>query len=171
MTTLSSPNRLFLAYLVLTFYCFGTAVATEWLEYRTWADMDTHLSAADLAAWNMATTPSTIYFLTIPSVLLTAIVVALFWKLPAAVPRSPLWGVLACHLVVWAVYLLTQVPMNSMINDSGFVNLLVHSDWVRKLALLIEVPLALYMGYRAYWPAAAARSAVLNDARKAPVLG
>lgn len=169
-TTLS--RWLFAAYVVLTFYCLGAAVITEWLEYRALSTTSASLSAADVAAWNMAGTQPYAYYLSVPSALLTVLVLALFWNLPASVPRGPLWGVLACQLVVWAAFLLTQTPMGVQLEQSSLVTLLVHSDWVRKLALLIEAPLAAYMAFRAYWPAHDPRpTVVLNTSRNTPSLG
>jgi hypothetical protein len=161
------------AYLALTFYCLGAAVYTEWLEYQALTNASSGLSAVDVAAWNMASPQESMYFLTVPSIALTAIVLALFKYLPVSVPRGPLWGVLACQLIVWSVFLLAQVPLDMQAEQNTLVNLLVHSDWVRKLALLIEAPLALYMTFRAFSPLATARpAAVLNGgARKTPVMG
>ncbi|UYZ57622.1 hypothetical protein [Hymenobacter latericus] len=156
-TNLTPSYRLLLAYLLLTLCYLGAALVGEWQEYRSWSQAGSYLSLTDFAAWSMASSQQTVLLLTVPSVVLSALVLALFWYLPASVPRGPLWVVLACHVVVWAAFFLARMPLPGAFSENELANLLLHSDWVRKLALLIEVPMALYMAYRAYganlWPA------------------
>ncbi|WP_149866977.1 hypothetical protein [Solirubrum puertoriconensis] len=137
-------------YVLLALYCLAAAATTEWQEYRSWADMGSYLSLTDFAAWNMASSQQAVLLLTVPSVVLTALVLALFRYLPVSVPRGPLWVVLACHIVVWAAFILARVPLAAVVSQSELVNLLLQSDWMRKLTLLIEAPMAVYMAYRAY---------------------
>jgi hypothetical protein len=167
-----SPARwLFAAYLLLTFYCLSAAVLTEWQQYRSLAAAGSFMNAADLAAWNMADSTRAWFPFTLPAILLTLVVLALMTNRPPAIPRGVLGAVLACHLLAWGVYLLGLVPMGWW-SQNEMVSLLIHSDWVRKLALLIEVPLALYMAYRLYGPALAARSAApLRTGRNTPAIG
>ncbi|RAK63890.1 hypothetical protein [Hymenobacter edaphi] len=172
MNPTSTLSRgLLLAYVLLTFYCLGAAIFTEWAELRNAADASSYLSAADLAAWQMASTDNTALLLTILSGVQTAALLALVWLLPTSVPRGVLWAALACHVVVWGLGLLARLPVGSFGGaDPGLVDLLVRSGWGRKLVLLIEAPLAAYMAFRAFWPAqAASRPAAAPG--KAPVLG
>ncbi|MCC3158068.1 hypothetical protein LJ737_12530 [Hymenobacter sp. 15J16-1T3B] len=157
MTATSTLSRgLLLAYVLLTIYCLGVAIFTEWAELRSASDVSSYLSAADLAAWQMASTDNTALLLTVLSGVQTAALLALVWLLPASVPRGVLWAALICHVVVWALGLLARLPAGSFgAADPSLVELLVRSGWGRKLVLLIEAPLALYMAFRAFWPAAA----------------
>ncbi|AYA37330.1 hypothetical protein D3Y59_09865 [Hymenobacter oligotrophus] len=135
---------------MLTLYCLVASATTEWQEYRSWSEMSSYLSLTDFAAWNMANSPSTTLFLMVPSVVLTVLVLALLRSKPAAVPRGVLWVLLLCHVAVWAAFFLARVPLAAAFSENELVNLLLQSDWVRKLALLIETPLALYLAFRAY---------------------
>ncbi|RTQ50835.1 hypothetical protein EJV47_09465 [Hymenobacter gummosus] len=164
-----SPARwLFPAYLALTLYCLLAAVLTEWQGYRSLSEAGSFMNAADLAAWNMADSGRSWFPFTLPAVLLTLVVLALMANRPPAIPRGLLGAVLACHLLAWGVYLLGFAPLTAWWSQNDMVNLLIHSDWVRKLALLVEVPLALYMAYRFYGPALAAP---LRSGRNTPAIG
>lgn len=169
-TTLS--RALLLVYTLLTLACLGAAVVTEWLELRDSAAATTYLSAADTAAWQMASTDGTAFVLTILSGIQTAALLALVWLLPAAVPRGVLWAAVACHVLAWGLILLAKLPAGSLgFADEGWLGLLLRGDWSHKLVLLIEAPLAVYMAYRAFWlaPASATRSATRPG--EAPLLG
>ncbi|GAB2957178.1 hypothetical protein GCM10027048_24540 [Hymenobacter coalescens] len=148
----SRSTWLFLAYVLLTFYCLGAAIFNELAEYRSWADTSAYLSAADVAAWQMATPEdnATLLF-NVPYLLLTALVLALFRFLPTSVPRAALWAVLACHVAVWGLLLLARLPLQAELSPT-LLSLLVYSDLVRKLTLVVEAFLAAYMAYRAFWP-------------------
>ncbi|UYZ57623.1 hypothetical protein [Hymenobacter latericus] len=160
MKTTSTPSyRLFLLYLLLTFYCLGAAVMNEFVEYQSWADLGPYLSAADFAAWHVATSQHALPFLTVPALFLTVVVLALFWDLPPAIPRWPLYVVAACHALSWASSVLVQFPLEARLSQGEFspelMNYLIHSDWLRKLTLFVEAPMAAYMAHRALHGAAA----------------
>lgn len=138
----------FLAYFALTFYCLGAALMNEFVEYQSWADLRPYLSATDLASWHIATTQHTMPLLAIPLLLLTAVLVLLFWHLPPGVPRAALWLVAVCHGAFWGATLLMQWQLNDALLPTPLDGLL-HSDWLRKLLLLLEAPLALFMAYQA----------------------
>ncbi|OON65386.1 hypothetical protein B0919_24205 [Hymenobacter sp. CRA2] len=149
---------------MLTGYCVGAAVLTEVAGYRRLADVGSYLSAGDLAAWNMAAPDDSVWLLTGPAVLLTGLVVALFWFLPPTVPRAALWAVLACHAAVWGV-------AGAVRYFPEIGNALAYGDWLRKSAVLLEAILALYMAYRAFGSAAGAAVRRPAAARKMPALG
>lgn len=165
------PYWFLLAYVVLTFYCLGAAVMQEFVEYQSWADLGPYLSAADFAAWHLATTQYATPFLTVPALLLSAVLLLLCWHLPPAVPRPALWLAIACHGVFWLSTILVQWPLEGALSEGSFspdlMARLLHSDWVRKVLLLVEAPLAVYMAHRVlqaaqpgtHAPAAALRSA------------
>lgn len=170
--TITFSRGLTLLYAALTLCCLGAAVATEWLELRDSAAATTYLSAADAAAWQMASTDGTAFVLTILSGIQTAALLALIWLLPAAVPRGVLWAAVACHVVAWGLILLTELPAGSLgFADEGWLGLLLRSDWSHKLVLLIEAPLAVYMAYRAFWPAQSAVRPAAVRPGQTPVLG
>ena len=151
--SLAPSPWIFVAYLVLTFYCLGAAVMNEFVEYQSWADLGPYLSAADFAAWHVATAQYTVPFLTVPAVLLSGVLVMLYWHLPPAIPRAALWLAVACHAVFWASTLFVQWPLEGALNQGSFspdlMERLLRSDWVRKALLLVEAPLAIYMAHRA----------------------
>jgi hypothetical protein len=169
-TSLTLSHWLLLTYVLLTFCALGAAAFTEVAELRRAADLSTHLSAADMAAWQLAGTDNTALQLSILSGVQTVALLALVWLLPASVPRSVLWAALGCHVAVWLVSLLTRLPIDTFETD-GLINLLVHSDWVRKLALLIEAPLAAYMAFRAFWPTGTGSARPTALPGRTPALG
>lgn len=143
---------IFLAYLVLTFYCLGAAVMNEFVEYQSWADLGPYLSAADFAAWHLATAEHITPVLTVPAVLLSAVLVLLCWQRPPAVPRLALWLALACHAVFWASTIFVQWPLEGALSQGDFspdlMARLLRTDWLRKVLLLVEAPLAVFMAHR-----------------------
>lgn len=156
----SSSHWIFLAYLVLTFYCLGAAVMNEFVEYQSWADLAPYLSAADFAAWHLATAQHIMPFLTVPAVLLSAVLLLLCWQRPPAVPRLALWLVLACHVVYWASTIFVQWPLEGALSEGQFspdiMARLLRTDWLRKALLLLEAPLAVLMAHRVLGAASAA---------------
>ena len=153
MKPASLPSHwIFLAYLVLTFYCLGAAVMNEFVEYQSWADLAPYLSAADFAAWHVATSQHIMPFLTVPAVLLSAVLLLLCLQRPPAVPRPALWLALACHGVYWASTVFVQWPLESALSEGQFsldlMMRLLRTDWLRKLLLVVEAPLAVFMAHR-----------------------
>ncbi len=154
MKTDTSPSYwIFLAYLGLTFYCLGSAVMNEFVEYQSWADLKPYLSATDLAAWHLVTAQHTMPFLAVPLLLLTAVLVLLYWYLPPAVPRAALWLALVCHAAFWVSTVLMQWHLSGQLSQALLspdpMGRLLHGDWLRKLLLFVEAPVALYMAHRA----------------------
>ena len=151
-TPTAFSHWIFLAYLCLAFYCLGAAVMNEFVEYQSWADLGPYLSAADFAAWHMATAQHLMPFLTVPAVLLSGALLLLCWHRPPAVPRGALWLAVAVHAVAWASTLLVQWPLENELSQGNYspdlMARLLRTDWLRKLLLLIEAPLAGFMAHR-----------------------
>ncbi|GAB2941233.1 hypothetical protein GCM10027048_02120 [Hymenobacter coalescens] len=169
-----ASHWLFLAYLLLTFYCLGAAVMNEFVEYQSWADLGPYLSAADFASWHAATARHTMPFLTLPTLALTGVLLLLYWHLPPAVPRGALYVVMACHVVGWGSTLLVQWPLETALSQGGYspdlMARLLLTDWVRKLMLLIETPVAVYMAHRALRAAPALEAGYAGTAAARPTL-
>jgi hypothetical protein len=154
MKTSTSPSYwVFLAYLGLTFYCLGAAVMNEFLEHQNWADLKPYLSTTDLAAWHLVTAQHTMPFLAVPLLLLTAVLGLLYWHLPPTVPRAALWLAMACHAAFWVSSVLMQWHLSGELSQTLLspdpLDRLLHGDWLRKLLLFVETPVALYMAHRA----------------------
>jgi len=147
------PQRVFLLYLLLTFYCFGAAMMNEFVEYQSWADLGQYISASDFGKWHAATSQAMIPFLVLPMVLLTLVALSLIWFLPAWIPRWMLWLVLGCHVIAWLSTLLIQVPIELQLDQQGYssplMQRLLTMDWLRKGAFFVEIPVALWMA--SYW--------------------
>jgi len=94
-----SGYRVFLIYLILTFYCFGAAMMNEIVEYQSWADLGNYITAADFAKWHTATSRQTLPILVLPMIILTLTAISLIWFLPPVIPRWTLWIVLSCHAI------------------------------------------------------------------------
>lgn len=163
---------LLLAYFALTFYCLGAALMNEFVEYQSWAELAPYLSATDFAAWHISTAQHTMPFLTLPAVLLSVVLVLLLWFRPANLPRPALYAVLACHVVVWLSTLLVQWPLESELSagnvSQDLIDRLIRTDWVRKVMLFVEAPLALYLAHRALRPTPTPGPAL---SRSVPALG
>jgi len=144
-----SGYRVFLIYLILTFYCFGAAMMNEIVEYQSWADLGNYITAADFAKWHAATSRQALPILVIPMIILTLTAISLIWFLPPVIPRWTLWVVLSCHAVAWCSTLFVQVPLEMQLSTTGYSRMLteqlIQSDWIRKGAFFVEIPVVLFM--------------------------
>ncbi|GAB3227742.1 hypothetical protein [Spirosoma arcticum] len=142
-------ERVFLLYLLLTFYCFGAAMMNEFVEYQSWADLGQYISASDFGKWHAATSQTMIPFLVLPMALLTLVAISLIWFLPSTIPRWMLWIVLGCHIIAWLSTILIQVPIELQFDQQGYsgplMQRLLTTDWIRKGAFFVEIPVALWM--------------------------
>ena len=146
---MSAGYRIFLIYLVLTFYCFGAAMMNEIVEYQSWADLGNYITAADFAKWHTATSRQTLPILVLPMIILTLTAISLIWFLPPVIPRWTLWIVLSCHAVAWCSTIFVQVPLEMQLSTTGCSRMLteqlIQSDWIRKGAFFVEIPIVLFM--------------------------
>jgi hypothetical protein len=139
-------------YLLLSFYCFGAAMMNEFVEYQSWADLGTYLSAGEFASWHSLTSARAVPFLVLPMLAATLVALSLLRFLPPAVPRWCLWVVLACHALAWTSTLLYQLPLEMQLDRGAYSPTLMaelwRTDWLRKLAFLVEIPVVGYMAHR-----------------------
>jgi hypothetical protein len=151
-TTAPAPYRMFLVYLLLTFYCFGAAMMAEVVEYRSWTDLGSYVNPAEFASWHALVSARTVPFLVLPMVAATVVALCLLRFLPTAVPRWCLWVVLGCHALAWVSTLLFQLPLEMQLDKGAYSPALMaelwRTDWLRKLAFLIEIPTVTYMAHR-----------------------
>lgn len=144
--------RVFLLYLLLTFYCFGAAMMAEIVDYLSWRDLGAYLSPAEFARWHTVAGARAVPVLVLPMVATTLLALSLLRYLPPAVPRWCLWVVLACHAVAWASTLRYQLPLETQLDHGAYSAALLanlwRTDWLRKLAFLVEIPLVTYMALR-----------------------
>ena len=144
--------RVFLLYLLLTFYCFGGAMMSEIVEYLGWRDLGAYLSPAEFAQWHTGAGPRILPVLVLPMVAATLAALSLLRFLPTAVPRWCLWVALACHALAWISTLRFQVPLEMQLDQGAYSPALLaelwRTDWLRKLAFLVEIPVVGYMAVR-----------------------
>lgn len=149
-----SGYRVFLIYLILTFYCFGAAMMNEIVEYQSWADLGNYITAADFAKWHAATSRQTLPILVLPMIILTLTAISLIWFLPPVIPRWTLWIVLSCHAVAWCSTIFVQVPLEMQLSTQGYSRILaeqlINSDWIRKGAFFVEIPIVLFMTFHLF---------------------
>ena len=81
------PYRVFLAYLILTFYCFGAGMMNEFVEYLSYADLGRSISPTDFAHWHQTTSQHVLLFLVLPILLGNVTLLALFFNRPPSVPK------------------------------------------------------------------------------------
>lgn len=143
------PYRVFLAYLLLTFYCFGAGMMNEFVEYKSYADLGRYLKPADFARWHAATSQNVVPFLVLPILIGNVALVALFWNRPPSVPKWTLWLALACALTAWASTIVFQVPIEQQFDQGGYTPELMarlwQTDWIRKIAFFVEIGVVVYM--------------------------
>lgn len=146
--TANFPYRIFLAYLLLTFYCFGAGM-NEFAEYKSYADLGRYLSPADFARWHEATSKNVVPFLVLPILLGNVALVALFWNRPHSVPKWTLFVALACTLTAWVSTIVFQVPIEQQFDLGGYTPALMsrlwQTDWIRKIAFFMEIGVVIYM--------------------------
>lgn len=144
-----SPYRVFMAYLLLTFYCFGGGMMNEFVEYLSYADLGRYVSPADFARWHQATSQNVLPFLVLPILLGNIALIALFFNRPTSVPKWTLWVALSCALTAWASTILLQVPIEAQFDQGHYSPALMdhlwQTDWIRKGAFFIEIGVVLYM--------------------------
>lgn len=131
-----SPYRVFLAYLLVTFYCFGAGMMNEFVEYLSYADLGRLISPAEFARWHQATSQNVLPFLVLPILLGNVALIALFFNRPPSVPKWTLWVALACALTAWASTILFQVPIEAQFDKGNYTPALMErlwqTDWIRK---------------------------------------
>ncbi|AUD02084.1 hypothetical protein [Spirosoma pollinicola] len=144
-----SPYRVFLAYLLLTFYCFGAGMMNEFVEYLSYADLGRSIPPADFARWHKATSQYVLPFLVLPILLGNIALIALFFNRPASIPKWTLWVALACAITAWVSTILFQVPIETQFDQGYFSPALMErlwqTDWIRKGAFFVEIGVVIYM--------------------------
>jgi hypothetical protein len=155
--------RVFLLYLLLTFYCFGAAMMAEVVEYQSWGDLGPYLSPAEFAQWHTVAGARALPILVLPMALTTVVAVCLLRYLPRSVPRWCLGIVLACHALAWGSTLRFQLPLELQLDHGAYSPTLLaelwRTDWLRKLAFGVEIPVVSYMGWRFFQVAPLTESA------------
>ncbi|SOD92214.1 hypothetical protein [Spirosoma fluviale] len=144
-----SPYGVFLTYLLLTFYCFGAGMMNEFVEYLSYADLGRSFPPADFARWHQATSQNVLPFLVLPILLGNIALIALFFNRPASVPRWTLWVALACVVAAWTSTILFQAPIEQQFDEGHYSPALMarlwQTDWIRKMAFLVEIGVVIYM--------------------------
>lgn len=154
----TTTYRVFLLYLLLTF-CFGAAMMSEIVDYQSWMDLRIYLTPAEFAQWHTVAGQRAIPVLVLPMALTTLVALGLLWNLPPTVPRWCLWVVLACHALAWTLTLRFQLPLEMQLDQGAYSAELMaelwRTDWLRKLAFLLETPVVSYMAVRFFRPVSA----------------
>jgi hypothetical protein len=149
----SATYRVFFVYLLLSFYCFGAAMLNEFVEYYSWPEAG-RLMQPGFAEWLTASSKMRIPVLVLPMVLNTLLAFSLLRYLPAVAPRWALWIILCCHVAAWTSTILFQLPLEMQLGKEGFapqtMQQLLATDWIRKIAFLIEMPLVIYLGVKVF---------------------
>ena len=144
-----TPYRVFLAYLLLTFYCFGGGMMNEFVEYLSYADLGHSIPPTDFARWHQATSQNVLLFLVLPILLGNVALICLFFNRPPSVPKWTLCAVLACALMAWASTILFQMPIEEQFDQGhyspAFMERLWQTDWIRKFAFFVEIGVVIYM--------------------------
>lgn len=69
-----------------------------------------------------------------------------------AVPRRGLGVALACHALAWTSTLRYQLPLEMQLDRGAYSPALLaelwRTDWLRKLAFLVEIPVLAYLAWR-----------------------
>lgn len=151
----SIRHRIFLVYLLLTFYCFGAAMINEFAEYYSWANLGQYISPADFAKWLSASNKIRVPFLVFPMIIDTILAFALIKYLPVNAPRWALGIILICHIVAWISTFVFQLPLEMQLGNKGYsaaiMERLLATDWIRKAAFFIEIPFVIFIAFKVFF--------------------
>jgi hypothetical protein len=149
----SATYRVFFMYLLMSFYCFGAAMVNEFVEYYSWPEAG-RLMQQGFAEWLTASSEMRIPVLVLPMVINTLLAFSLLRYLPAVAPRWALWIILCCHVAAWTSTFMFQLPLEMRLGKDEFspelMQQLLTTDWIRKMAFLIEMPLVIYLGVKVF---------------------
>lgn len=160
-----SPYRVFLTYLLLTFYCFGGGMMNEFVEYLSYADLGRSIPPADFARWHQATSQNVLPCLVGPILLGNIALLTLFFNRPPSVPKWTLGAALICAILAWTSTILFQVPIETQFDQGNYTPALMErlwqTDWIRKGAFFVEIGVVLYMA-TCFFQSVAVRPIALN---------
>jgi hypothetical protein len=129
----------------LTFYCVGASFVESFVNYRTWA----LIGPAEFQAYHQALTPRILGTLVVPLVIQTIMSAGLFWFRPSPVPTSSISIAVAFNVIIWTTTLAIQIPIQRQLFTDGYslelVNKLITTDWIRKVFLISDALLFLWM--------------------------
>ncbi|UOQ69133.1 hypothetical protein [Hymenobacter volaticus] len=157
----SASSRLFVLYVLLAGYCCGAALMAEIVDYQSWQDLGPYLSPAEFAQWHTVAGARALPVLVLPMIVTTLVAVSLLRCWPAQVPRWGLWVLLGCHALAWTSTLCYQLPLEQQLDQGAYSAALLaelwRTDWLRKLAFLVEMPVVGYLALRFFGAAPAVR--------------
>ncbi|OUJ69781.1 hypothetical protein BXP70_26075 [Hymenobacter crusticola] len=144
----------------------------EVVEYQSWRDLGRYLSPAEFAQWHTVAGSRTVPVLVLPMVVTTLVAVGLLRYWPLHLPRWGLWGLLACHALAWTSTLLYQLPLEQQLDRGAYSAALLdelwRTDWLRKLAFLVEMPMVGYLALR-FFGASSLKQATTSACYDTPV--
>jgi len=129
----------------LTFYCVGAAFVEAFVNYRTWP----LIGPAEFQAYHQALSPRIVGTLVIPLAVQTVMSIVLLWFRPRSIPKRTIVIAVACSLIIWASTILIQIPIQRQLYSSGYslelINKLILTDWLRKVFLIADALLFVWM--------------------------
>jgi hypothetical protein len=146
----SSPTgstRIFIAFIVLTFYGLGAGYLESFVNYPLWRVIG---EADQWVAYHRALGPRVVVVLAIPAIALSLIANALlvFYR-PAAIPLWTIVATLALLLVATVSTFTIQIPIQIALDagyDRAAVDRLISSSlWLRDLPGALRAAIAAYM--------------------------
>ena len=150
---------LFLITFALVFYGTGAAFIESFVNYPTWP----LIGAEEFRAYHRSMGRLVIGYLVLPVMLATVLTIALLWLRPTAVPLWALALALALQVVMWLSTFTIQIPIQMELSTTGLSlplieRLIVTNWWLRRLPMLINSALFLWMMSLLLRRAAIARS-------------
>ena len=147
----SVSQNCFLAYLLLTYYCFGAAMMNEFAGYKSWANLGNYISAAGFARWHTAISKDIALVLVAPMLALIPLTLLLWRFRPAAIPSWTIATAFCCHATAWLATTLIQLPVELKFDHGQYSTALMQqlrrTDWIRKIAFMAESGMATYMAH------------------------
>jgi hypothetical protein len=117
-------------FFVLAFYGIGASMMDYFVVYHTWR----FIGEAEFAQAHIASGSRIIPIFVFPLLVMTVMLILLFWHRHQAISRKLLWVALACVSITWISSAFIQIPMQFKLDlgrDEELLNQLILTDWIR----------------------------------------
>lgn len=121
---------LFNAFVVLSFFSFGTAMMDYFLVYPSRLIVGT----AEFVEYHALLEQAIIPVSVLPFFIITILNILLLWLKPAGVSKTLLWISLICLILDWASSIFIQIPANLELNNGkneALIQYVMDTNWGR----------------------------------------
>lgn len=133
-----------IAFIVLTFYCFGAGVMDSFVIYHGWR----FVSDPDFTTLHREQGARIIPFFVLAYVVLTILNILMFWFRLRVIPRHLVIMALLANITGWVSSALIQIPIQIQLEqglNTALIEKLIVTDWIRVIASLLLATSTLLM--------------------------